>query len=541
MPISAAQLIYTNVEKDRSPHRRSGFQTLYYSQSCLVETEVDAIEPRLFYAHGAGNPPKGLFFRLGQNRLVLARIVPLEDVDAFGRKGRYLAHALVFERSDWIAECLDPITLLQGLPFLTNLDQALASGDRTSGDIAPLNLTLTATKTGHTQWPVAALQRLILCALRAEAIARERRALALIGPPAEVEQALAEVLRAVPAALNPACSFDSFFHEGNFTATPFWAVGLPEAPPPGRFIRVDVMKRAFLDDEAAAVPRSAYECWAVARLQDGEPGIEHEREIAYDLCRWLEGILPISALPAEVPEPVLTAVFRAAPAQVKKRVYERLTHTLPEVLADIVWTDVQPQRTDPERYAELRQGFAAPMLSEWLWLRLTRPGAKPPLPAVQRAVAEWLRHHPHSNLTLLSLIWEGKWQTLQAELVRLEPEAYESLLPPLLRAGGAPPLRLLLPERGEPFVRGWLPERLAAPLSLPELVSALLRQHEPAALVPLTPLLKDLHPRELRSLDQRIASNIADIPPEFARALNTAREKQSSEGFLAGLKRWWQS
>ncbi|MCI0653253.1 MAG: hypothetical protein L0Y39_02065 [Methylococcaceae bacterium] len=91
---------------------------------------------------------------------------------------------------------------------------------------------------------------------------------------------------------------------------------------------------------------------------------------------------------------------------------------------------------------------------------------------MQSALAEWLRRDPHSNLTFLSLIWEGKWQTLQAELIRLEPETYESLLPSLLRAGGASPLRLLLPERGELFVRGWLAERFVAPLSLPELVSA---------------------------------------------------------------------
>ncbi len=130
MPIIAAQLLYANVEKDRSPHQRSGFQTLFYSQSRLSEAEVDAIEPRLFYAHGAGNPPKGLFFPLGQDKLVLARIVPLEDTDAFGRKGRYLAHALVFDRTDWIAEGLNPIALLQSFPFLTSLDQALAAGDR---------------------------------------------------------------------------------------------------------------------------------------------------------------------------------------------------------------------------------------------------------------------------------------------------------------------------------------------------------------------------------------------------------------------------
>lgn len=540
MPITAAQLLYTNVEKDRSPRKLSGFQTLFYSQSRLSEAEVDAIEPRLFYAPGAGNPPKGVFFPLGSDRLVLARIVPLADADAFGRKGRYLAHALVFDRRDWIAEGLDPIALLQGLPFLTTVEQALAAGDRASGDIAPLTLTPATTSAPRRQWPVAALQRLTLHALRAEAMAGERQALALIGPPAEVEQALAEVLMAVPAALRPACSFDSFFHEGNFVATPFWVVGLPETPPPGRFIRVDVVRRAFLDDDAPPVPRTAYENWAMARLQDPEPGIEHERETAYSLCRWLEGTLPVTDLPEELPESVLAAVFRAAPVQAERRVYERLTDTLPAVLTDIVWADVQPQRTDRKRYAELRQGFAPPVLAERLWTRLTRPGATPPTPAVQRALTEWLQNHPHPQLALLSLIWNGQWPALQAELIRLEPGAYEALLPPLLRVGGAPPLRLLLPERGKPFLRGWLAERFAAPLALQELVSALLEQREPAALSPLAPLLKELRPRELRVLELLIAPHAMDIPPEFAQALSAAREEQSTGGVLAGLiKRWW--
>jgi len=541
MPITAAQLLYANVEKDHSPHRRSGFQTLFYSHSRLSEADVDAIEPRLFYAHGAGNPPKGLFFPLGQDKLVLARIVPVEDTDAFGRKGRYLAHALVFDRTNWIAAGLNPIALLQNLPFLTNVDQALAAGDGTSGNIEPLTLTLEAMSAPHGQWSVAAMQRLTLYALRAEAMLAERQALAFIGPPAEVEQALAEVLIAVPMALNPACSFDSFFHEGNFIATPFWAVGLPETPPPGRFIRVDVTQRDFLDNEAPPAPRTAFECWAVARLQDREPGIERERETAYCLCRWLEGTLPITALPEDVPERVLAAVFRAAPAQAEQRVYERLKDALPAVLADIVWADIQPQRTDPERYAELRQGFAPPVLAEWLWTRLTRPGARTPAQAVQRALTEWLQTHPHPQLALLSLIWNGQWQTLQAELARLEPADYEALLPPLLRAGGAPPLRLLVPERGERFVRGWLAEQSAAPLSLLELVSALLQQHEAKALAPLAPLLKQLRPREQRALEQLIAPHAAGIPPEFAEALSAAREEQSTGGVLAELKRWWRS
>ena len=128
---------------------------------------------------------------------------------------------------------------------------------------------------------------------------------------------------AVPAALNASCSFDSFFYKGNFVFTPYWAVGLPEAPPPGRYIRVDVKQRVFLDDTAPPVPRTFFERWALARLQAHEPGIEDEKETAYTLCRWLEGSLSTTALPEEVPQKILDAVSRIVPARDKEQLIAR--------------------------------------------------------------------------------------------------------------------------------------------------------------------------------------------------------------------------
>lgn len=541
MPVTAAQLLYANVEKDRSPDRQGGFQTLFYTRSRLTESEVDAIEPRLFYVPGAAAPPKGIAFALGPDKLVLARVVPLEDTDSFGRKGRYLAHALVIDRADWAAGRLDPCAVLRGFPFLTQLDQALAAGDWASGDIAPLTLTQERGSPPARQWPVAALQRLTLYALRAEAMATERRALAFIGPPAEVERMLAEILAAVPAAMGAACSFDSYFNDGNFVATPYWAVGLPEAPPPGRFVRFDLAGGALLDEEPPPAPRTAYERWVVARLADPEPGIEQERETAYALCRWLDGQSPATDLPQEVREPVLAAVFRAAPAQVEARVRECLTQALPAPLAEIVWPEVQPHRADPERYAQLRQGFAPPVLADWLWTRLTRPDARPPAPLARRALTEWVRCHPHSRLGLLSRIWEGQWEALQSELTRLELAEYESLLPPLLRIGGESPLYLLASGRGAAFVRAWLAESDVVPLPIPELVEALIQQQEPAALLPLAPLLDGIRPRERLALGRIIAPHMADIPPDFARSLDLTLAQPNTGGVLGGLARWWQS
>jgi hypothetical protein len=553
MPITAAQLFYANVPAERSPHRRGGFQTLGHS-AALAEADVDAIEPRLLYRPGADAVPKGVFFPLDAERLAVARIVAVVGTDAFGRGGRYLAHALVIDRADWVAAGLDPCTLLAAAPFVTDLEQALAAvAEPPLPALALEPAAPTAGKVAAGAWPTAALGRLMLWALRAPERAAAREVLALIGPADVVEAVLAALFTALPMALRPACSFDSNFDGGNLVATPWWAVGLPQAPPSGRYQCIDAATLEPLDDLSPPTPRSPYEHWLLARVRglgsaadratlEGE--LASAREPAWAVSRWLEADLPAAALPAPaaMPAEVFAGVCATDPVLTTRRVQVRLADALPPPLVALVLPMLAPRRTDLERYAELRAGFAPATLADWLWTVLTGAGPTavspaglrglgqrlppalrpPPLTAAERAaLGTWLDAHPDERLRALSSCWEQDWDALSATLAGLDLAAYARLLPTLLTTGAAPPLRLLLPGRGEALVTAWMALRRQAPLSVTKLAAALLAQ-EPAALDALVPLVPRLGRGACKALDALLKDAPQAAPAAFAAALAAA-------------------
>lgn len=550
--IEAAQLFYANVAPEHSPSGRGGFQTLAHDPS-LTARDVEEIEARLLYLPGPDTPPKGVFFALGDGRLVAARIMPLAGSDDFGRGGRYLAHALVINGDAWERAGLDPCAVLAHAPFVSDLDRDLALVTEGAG-LSPLALdaaTVTAPSLPCPAWSPALLGHLMRCALRAEERVTQREVLALIGPAPAVEQALAAVLAGVPMALRPACTFDSNFAGGNLVWTPWWAVGLPAAPAPGRYFRVDLASGAALDALAPLGPRTPYETWLLGRIGALAPASAHgikaadwqalspERETAYTLCRWLDGVLPPTALPEpeQMPPDVLAACFAAAPSLVQQRVRARLEEVLPAPLTDLIWPLVEPGRADLPRYRELRSGFAPTRLADWLWTALVRNSPPAPPKPRQRALARWLETHPEPRLALLLHCWAADWPALSQALAALDADAYRRLLPILLRSGQAPPPRLLIPGRGADLVAAWLPLRAQVPLALPSLVEALLRQRDLDALAPLTPLLAALRPRERKALLRLVEPDAARLPAGLIEALtDTAAEPD----LLGRIKGWWQ-
>ena len=66
--VVAWQHIYSNVEKERSPQGRGGFQTLFYTHSGLTEREVEEMESRLIYFPSNVEPIKHLFFTISTGK-----------------------------------------------------------------------------------------------------------------------------------------------------------------------------------------------------------------------------------------------------------------------------------------------------------------------------------------------------------------------------------------------------------------------------------------------------------------------------------------
>ncbi len=133
--INAAQHIYGNVEADKSPRKKRGFQTLFYTQNKISEEELAEIEKRMIYYFDKGNPVKHLFFPL-KDKVVVSRIIPRPETDKFGRYGIYFAHSLVFDNEDFKKINANPFILFRKFKFMESPDEATHSkGDFKTGNI----------------------------------------------------------------------------------------------------------------------------------------------------------------------------------------------------------------------------------------------------------------------------------------------------------------------------------------------------------------------------------------------------------------------
>ena len=135
--VSAWQHIYASVEREQSPHDREGFQTLFHSQSGLTEAEVREMEARLVYFSSDVEAIKHLFFTLSTGKIMVTQIVHLSEPDRMGRKGRYLAHNLVFEPRVLYQIESDPFLVFRQFPFIATVAGALEKGNVRTGDIPP--------------------------------------------------------------------------------------------------------------------------------------------------------------------------------------------------------------------------------------------------------------------------------------------------------------------------------------------------------------------------------------------------------------------
>ena len=238
-PITAAQLIYGNVEVEQSPRRRRGFQTLYYTREALNTSEVLKLESYLTHESRGHPGQRQIFTRTATNKPVVARFVPLSGADKFGRAGRYFAHALIFNDAEFERLDCDPFAVLgpgDG-PFFPTLEAAIAAGRFEDGDIPPARFApaVRDTRAGSgpwEQWPdLEPLRAVLLAASQAAKVRAERRTIALRGSPEAVTAFLEALFALLPPPVRRECTFDNYASERMIDKLGYWAVGLPEPPP----------------------------------------------------------------------------------------------------------------------------------------------------------------------------------------------------------------------------------------------------------------------------------------------------------------------
>ncbi|MBN1993205.1 MAG: hypothetical protein JW953_10915 [Anaerolineae bacterium] len=538
--IQACQHIYSNVEKERSPQGRGGFQTLFYTHSGLLESEVEEMESRLLYFPSKVEPVKRLFFTTSTGKGVVAQIVFLPNPDEFGRGGRYLAHSLVFASEALLQFETDPFRVFRCFSFLTTVEEALAQGDFKTGDIPAVSLELLAGLAGELNaagsWPAPELKKLALLPLRAKQHARERETITFTGQPEQIELALEAAFLAVPVSLRPYCTFDTYFYRCNLVATYFWAVGLPEPPVSIKFVQVDSQARQ-VHGQIVGQPETAYQRWVVQAIDAGQLAeLARYRESAFALAEWLDGRTYTLSLLAAAPNELIKAVFKANAQVVQESLRRQVRQDLPPELVNRAAERIWEQATELELYRQLRQGFELAQLLEILYESYAaQEFAEPPRPEI-KALAQLLQHTHHGLLNLFLIYWSSPRKQLPKALERADEADYRRFGEIALNLKLLKPLHLLAPGRGNVFLDLYL---ASGENDWVDLVEALLENGEAACLSRLTNRVGQLPAKDLKKLAGLI-DNYPDPPELFRRAVEqTLIALPRQKGIKGMLQTMW--
>ncbi len=522
--IQAWQHIYSNVEKEQSPQQRGGFQTLFYTKAGLTEVDISEMEGRLLYFpdKSEAEPVKRLFFSTASGKGVVAQIVPLPAPDQYGRKGRYLAHALVFAAADVARFGANPFRIFRHVTFFESIEQALAQGDFESGNIAPVTVSVPETTTGDVeaagQWAGAELKKLALLALRAEEQTEGRQATTLAGEPAQIEAALEAAFLAVPTPLRPRCTFDTYFYRCNLVATFYWAIGLLEAPVSIKFVLVEAGARQ-VRGEPPTEPETAYERWALAKIEAHQlADIARQREAAYALGQWLDRQMSDEALPAAPSESLVSDLFGVNGPAVRSFLGQRIGEVLPAALVARAVDSVYRQAEPPALYRQLREGFAVERLLAALYDSYQAQSFAEPPPAELKALEQLLETTPQPLLALFVAYWRSPRRRLPAALEAADDETYRQFGQIALNLELVEPMRLLRPGRGAMFLDLYL---ASEGKEWSDLVAALIEAGEARHLGRLSGRVGIWSGRELTRVAKLIDDQAA-VPESFKDAVEQA-------------------
>lgn len=238
--ISAGQHVYGNVEKSLSPSNTGGFQTLFYSKDLLSESETEEIEERLGYTFSEENPGKVIFFQLGE-RFVTTQIIPLPDVDKYGRKGAYIAHSFIFSSKDIEKIHYNPFIIFDLFQdkFVKTLADALALGKRGDLNVAPLKFSLeaeeinafeqTMVESVH-EWNMQEIKKIVNFVMNEFPKQKGIKSLVISGSQSEIRKTIKGIFSLIPDIFRSTCLFDTYFYHLNPVALKYPIYCYPTPP-----------------------------------------------------------------------------------------------------------------------------------------------------------------------------------------------------------------------------------------------------------------------------------------------------------------------
>ena len=469
-------------------------------------------------------PIKRVFFATSTDRIVVARIVPVEGVDSAGRGGRYLSHALVLGRSDFESLGGNPIALLASHPFAETIEEALERGDRASGDVPAVEVAPPSpTPSAGADWPRHACRALSLAALQAGELAEQRNTVVFRGSPEAIERALGVALAWVPPTRRSRCSFDSFFHRGNLAATYFWGIGLSRDAPGPAGIEVDAEGQAIRGAEALA-PATAYEAWATTAIDSGDPVPPVEiQEKALALAELIDGASTDDDPVGPAGDDLVAAMVTANRSRVDTALRRAIAERAPEALVPLLFAALAQGLEDRALLERIRDGFDTDEIVRVTWETVT---ATPPPELGKRSVAalrDLAERTGHSGVRAAHAVRAGDARSRPGLLGALAADDYARLAASVL-ASDLDAARLAAPGQGAALVRALAAAPSRGTWTLHGLAEALLEIGEGASLGGLVPILEHRPPKERRKLAKVVGASV-DVSPEVIADIRASADK----------------
>lgn len=331
---AAAQLVYTNVEQERSPHRRRGVQVWLWTES-LPSHVREEVEQRVntFARPGPDHFVRRIFTPLVSGPFVmLAEAVPLTKPDKFGRGGRFHTHALLIDREVFAHSGGDPFAYFDsGFPFQRDPDAVPDEVWKTARlpgvDLSPVE--------PHTQLVPAAFAPVVPELLAWLLSGEPSGTVALPMGVTDVEAVARSVMRLLPPAARLRMSFDTLWTGKGKHVPRVCGAGNPamvQAWTFRQFVRFDLSRKAI--QPPLAVPSS----WAkpLAAWWASHPELTaDDRESAFALAEWLHGTEPVPPHATEQAAewagklPTTAGRWEAAKRAAVERAFPAAVRTLP--------------------------------------------------------------------------------------------------------------------------------------------------------------------------------------------------------------------
>lgn len=312
--ITAAQLVYSNVEAEHSPTGRRGFQVWLCSRR-LKEHQREIARRLEDYdwptAEANANIPtqRYCYFRTSAGEFVIARTVPLVERDALRRAGRFHAHAVVVPVDQFALIENDPFAIIDGFSFQNGPGPIIEAGPPDGGflpDAAEIPVAVPGR--GSLRWS-ASIARILPLITSWLAGGDDPRPIAIPAHPDEVIDFLRSLIQVLPVSLRARMSFDTLSTGQSLGTLSYrFAGGYDLATlrdwPYRRAYRLDPQSGEFAQAPELPIPEALQalaEKWAESPLS----GPEREQTFQVVLAL-IDPACPV--LPREVTEPSIDVI-----------------------------------------------------------------------------------------------------------------------------------------------------------------------------------------------------------------------------------------